>query len=179
MLQCNLDTSLEFGRRQNGDSNRGMLYKSSSMPTTVLLAITFAVLGIVVSGMSVVFFPNGRDSLTAPTRVSNTEGIAVQVGPNQAKTVQALVAYLSTVAALSYHGDRVFTLTGDTVMSFDQLVEHKHLYVTVPGEAFVAPLDGKSVFTRAFWGFYSCYEKWGNHACFLNNNFTESGDLRV
>ncbi|ETV85381.1 hypothetical protein H257_03138 [Aphanomyces astaci] len=38
---------------------------------------------------------------------------------------------------------------------------------------------GKSVFTRAFWGFYTCYEKWGNYECFLNNNFMEWGDLRV
>ncbi|ETV66236.1 hypothetical protein H257_17278 [Aphanomyces astaci] len=40
-------------------------------------------------------------------------------------------------------------------------------------------LTGKRVFTRAFWGFYACYEKWGNYSCFLTNNFMEWEDLRV
>ncbi|RHY16131.1 hypothetical protein DYB32_010674 [Aphanomyces invadans] len=71
--------------------------------------------------------------------MSKIQGMTVQVGPDQAKTGQALAAYLSTVAALGYHGDRVYKATGVAVTAYDQLVEQEHVYVAAPGQPFVAP----------------------------------------
>ncbi|KAH9088664.1 hypothetical protein LEN26_019436 [Aphanomyces euteiches] len=84
----------------------------------VLLAVVHDVFGV-----PVVVFPNGKA----------VGGRTIDLTPDQFKSRQALAAYLSTIAALDYHGDRVYKASGELVESFDQLVEDDHLYVVAPG----------------------------------------------